>query len=148
MKHVKMFENFSEDINEGKIAVQTVTYINFDGSGWNYLAPEGGYGSPMEMAQAIADDLNLASGDMTLSKRDFTVKGMTKKGQSVEISQSGEYDMYGGPYEPKMKKPVIKLDGRDIYSQVRSEFDKYGYTMEKGNEFDVLRTDIYSKVFQ
>jgi hypothetical protein len=148
MNHIKTFESFSESLNEGKIPVQTISYVNFDGSGWNYLASEGGFGSPMEMAQAIADDLNLASGDMLLTRKDFSVKGTTKKGQTVEISQSGEYDRYGGPYEPKMKKPVIKLDGRDVYSQVRNEFDKYGYSMEKGNDIDVLRTDIYSKVFQ
>jgi hypothetical protein len=148
MNYVKTYEGFSENLNEGKIAVQTVTYINFDGSGWNYLASEGGFGSGSEMAETIAHDLNLASGDMYLSRKEFTVKGMTKSGKSVEIKQEGEYDMYGGPYSPKMKKPTIKLDGRDIYSQVLKAVKDNGYEVESGNDLDVLRTDMYSNIFK
>lgn len=147
MNYIKTYESFAESLNEGKIPVQTVTYVNFDGSGWNYLASDAGYGSPTDMATQFAEDLNLASGDMTLSRREFRVKGITKSGKTVEISQDGEYDMYGGPYSPKMKKPVIKLGGTDVYSKARSEYEKNGDSPEKGNDIDATRTDLYSKLF-
>lgn len=145
MKHIKTFENFSTNINEGKIPVQTVTYVDFDGPGWAYLGSDAGL-SADAFARQIADDLNLTSGEMYLAKREFTVKGILKNGKSIEISQEGEYDMYGGPYTPKMKKPTIKIDGKDVYSAFAKEYDDYGYTVEPGNFPDATRTDIYTKL--
>jgi hypothetical protein len=51
--------------------------------------------------------------------------------------------MYGGPYEPKMSKPTILVNGKDMYEQVRKEFEDYGWIGYGTDEIDVTRADIW-----
>jgi hypothetical protein len=101
------------------------------------------YDSVEELAEYFVDDLNLKSGEIYFDENEFNVEGITKQGKHITVIQNGEFDMYGGPYEPKMKKPTIEIDGKDIYEQVRKCFEDYGWFDSEVREFDVSRTDIW-----
>ena len=73
----------------------------------------------------------------------FSVDGERVNGSTIEVYQEGEYDMYGGPYTPKMKKPIVRVNGQDIFDQVREAFDNYGW----GDDMvDISRTDIWGYI--
>jgi hypothetical protein len=101
------------------------------------------YDSVEELAKIIVSDLNLKSGEIYFDGDEFNVEGITKQEKHITVIQNGEFDMYGGPYEPKMKKPTIEIDGKDIYEQVRKCFEDYGWFDSEVREFDVSRTDIW-----
>ena len=102
-----------------------------------------GYYSIEEQAEMIVVDLNLKSGEIYFDGDEFNVEGTTKQGKHITVIQNGEFDMYGGPYEPKMEEPTIEIDGEDIYEQVRKCFEDYGWFDSEVREFDVSRTDIW-----
>lgn len=56
---------------------------------------------------------DIISGSIVVYDNWFEFEFTTNEGD-FKLTQEGEYHMYGGPYCPKMKKPVIYLDGRDI----------------------------------
>jgi hypothetical protein len=101
------------------------------------------YDSVEELAEIIVNDLNLKSGEIYFDGDEFNVEGTTKQGKHITVIQNGEFDMYGGPYEPKMEEPTIEIDGEDIYEQVRKCFEDYGWFDSEVREFDVSRTDIW-----
>jgi hypothetical protein len=101
------------------------------------------YNSIEEHAEMIVDDLSLKSGEIDFYGDEFYVEGITKQEKHIIVTQNGEFNMYGGPYEPKMKKPTIEIDGKDIYEQVRKCFEDYGWFDSEVREFDVSRTDIW-----
>jgi hypothetical protein len=101
------------------------------------------YNSVEEQAEMIVSDLSLKSGEIEFDGDEFYVEGITKQGKHIIIIQNGEFDMYGGPYEPKMEEPTIEIDGEDIYEQVRKCFEDYGWFDSEIKEFDVSRTDIW-----
>jgi hypothetical protein len=101
------------------------------------------YNSEQELAEIIIDNLGLVEGDIDFENRYFSVNGERVNGLTIEVYQEGEYDMYGGPYTPKMNKPIIKVNGRDVFDQVRKAFDNYGW----GDEMiDISRTDIWGYI--
>ena len=101
------------------------------------------YDSEQELAEQIINDLGLVSGGIEFDDNYFSVDGTRKNGSVIEAYQEGEYDMYGGPYTPKMRKPIIRVNGRDIFDQVREAFDNYGW----GDDMvDISRTDIWGYV--
>jgi hypothetical protein len=73
-----------------------------------------GCDSEKQFAGYLIEDLKLVSGEIYLSGRSFKVKGKTKGNIVIEIIQTGEFDMYGGPYDPKMNAPKVIYDGNDI----------------------------------
>jgi len=95
------------------------------------------------MAETIASDLNLKSGNITFENRYFEVSGETYDGKTINISQDGEFDMYGGPYTPKMKTPKILVNGKNILPKVKKAFEDYGWDCPK---IDISRTDIWSNM--
>jgi hypothetical protein len=105
-----------------------------------------GFDSEEDHAECIGNELNLRSGEIFFGGKFFEVIGKTKNGKSIYISQDGEFDMYGGPYEPKMSKPTIALNGKDIYDQVRKCFDDYGWFDHETEELDVTRLDIWGYI--
>jgi hypothetical protein len=111
----------------------------------SFLVSEG-FDSEEDHAKCIIDELNLQSGQIFFGGGFFEVIGKTKFGKSIYVSQDGEFDMYGGPYEPKMKKPTITLNGKDIYDQVRTCFDDYGWFDSETEELDVTRCDIWGYI--
>lgn len=142
MKYIKTFESF---LNEGLLRrTETVVVTNeieyyIDKKYVN----EGGWQNEEDWAETVANDVSLKTGNMEFEGRYFEITGETASGLHLHATQEGEYDMYGGPYTPKMKKPTIKLDGKDMYSKVRKAFDNYGWGSE---EIDLSRTDIWGSV--
>jgi uncharacterized protein with PhoU and TrkA domain len=102
-----------------------------------------GFDSVEEQAEMIVDDLSLKNGEIYFDEDEFNIEGITKQGKHIIVIQNGEFDMYGGPYEPKMRKPIIEIEGEDIYKQVRKCFEDYGWFDSEEREFDVTRTDIW-----
>jgi hypothetical protein len=102
-----------------------------------------GFDSIEEQAEMIVDDLSLKSGEIYFDGDEFFVEGTTTQGNHIKITQDGEFDMYGGPYSPKMKKPTIEFNKDNIYEQVRKCFEDYGWFNDEGDEIDASRTDIW-----
>jgi hypothetical protein len=101
------------------------------------------YNSEQELAEQIIDDLGLIDGGIEFDSKYFSVDGERVNGSTIEVYQEGEYDMYGGPYEPKMSKPIVRVNGRDVFDQVREAFDNYGW----GDDMvDISRTDIWGYI--
>ena len=105
-----------------------------------------GFDSEEDQAECIIRELNLRSGGIYFSGDYFEITGTTRNNKHITISQDGEFDMYGGPYEPKMSKPTIVLNGEDIYNQVRKCFDDYGWFDYETEELDVTRVDIWGYI--
>jgi len=101
------------------------------------------YDSERELAELIVDDLGLVSGGIEFDAKYFSVDGERVTGSVIEIYQEGEYDMYGGPYTPKMKKPIVRVNGLDIFDRVRDAFNDYGWGSDM---IDISRTDIWGYV--
>jgi hypothetical protein len=101
------------------------------------------YTSEQELAEQIIDDLGLVSGGIEFDANCFSVDGTRVNGSIIEVYQDGEYDMYGGQYTPKMKKPIVRVNGQDIFDQVREAFDNYGWSDDM---IDISRTDIWGYV--
>ena len=101
------------------------------------------YESEQELAEYIVDDLGLVSGGIEFSSNYFSVNGERVNGSILEIYQDGEYDMYGGPYTPKMKKPIVRVNGQDIFDRVRDAFNDYGWSSDM---IDISRTDIWGHI--
>ena len=101
------------------------------------------YESEQELAEYIIDDLGLVSGGIEFGSNYFSVNGERVNGSVLEIYQDGEYDMYGGPYTPKMKKPIVRVNGQDIFDRVRDAFNDYGWSSDM---IDISRTDIWGYV--
>lgn len=107
-----------------------------------------GFDSISEQAECFVDDLNLKSGEIYFDGEEFYIEGTTKQGKYITVTQIGEFDMYGGPYLPKMKKPIIKVNDEDIYEQVRKCFFDYGWFDSEGDELDITRTDIWGHLLK
>lgn len=99
--------------------------------------------SEEEFTEHIINDLKLDSGEINFKANKFHLKGVSK-GNTIEITQSGEFDMYGGPYDPKMKTPVVKYDGQDITNLVIDAIHQY--TGENSKTPDVSRTDLWCHI--
>jgi hypothetical protein len=102
-----------------------------------------GFDSIEEQAEMIVGDLSLKSGEIYFDGDEFFVEGTTTQGNHIKVIQNGEFDMYGGPYEPKMEKPTIEFNKDNIYEQVRKCFEDYGWFDSETREFDASRTDIW-----
>ncbi len=112
-----------------------ITYL---GEGWKRFAEDLGFNSAEDYADYIATNLNLASGEMVMERRYFEVVGTLNNGKRIVIKQSGEFDMYGGPYLPKMQKPTILIDGEDFYEAAKYDVENLGIGIEPGSYFDAL----------
>jgi hypothetical protein len=101
------------------------------------------YNSEQELAEEIVDNLGLVDGEIEFENDSFSINGERVNGLTIEVYQEGEYNMYGGPYTPKMSKPIIKVDGLDVFDQVKEAFDNYGW----GDDMiDISRTDIWGYI--
>jgi hypothetical protein len=110
---------------------------------WKEYADNAG-DSEQGYAQMVAADLGLVKGVMTWNGKEFAISGYNKEGMPISIYQKGEYDMYGGPYSPKMDKPrSLTLGGRNMIGAVQKAFKSYGWD----GDIDLARTDIYGYTF-
>ena len=147
MKHLKTLE---QHINESQLneASFDVSYtvnnkVNYNGPMFQYQADDMG-DSAQDVAQMMASDVGLVKGSLTWNNDELTISGSNKDGQTIYINQKGEYNMYGGPYTPKMGKFKALLGGKNVTPAVKKAFKSYG-GWEEGE--DLGRTDIYGYVF-
>jgi hypothetical protein len=121
--------------------------IEFDGEFFNWH-DEFGFKSPREFADFIAENVKMKEGFILYEKNYFELDGTLENGKTLFIAQGGEYDMYGGPYDPKMKEPDIKLDGKDFpLSIIEQIFEEEGWKIESGNFPDMSSTSVYGWIF-
>ena len=144
----KRIPNLDEFVNESKGIVNTEVKVVKNGQVRydidDMFAREAGI-TTQEIAEQIADDLNLLNGSINLQRKSFSVSGVTTSGKKLEISQDGEYNMYGGPYNPKFEDPTVKLNGKDLFGLIKKEFKKDGWFEGSGkdSDIDVSRVDIW-----
>jgi hypothetical protein len=81
-----------------------------------------------DVAESIVRALRLKEGEIYWDDDEFVVSGITESGNVIYLQQNGEYDMYGGPYHPKMQKPEIKVNGKDFSEEVIKELTYYQET--------------------
>ena len=92
-------------------------------------------GTEENIAKCIIRDTGLLDGTIYFESSRFCIEGVTESGKRIIAEQYGEFSMYGGPYLPKLKKPMINLDGVCIYDKVKKEFCE--------EEIELFRTDIW-----
>ena len=134
-----------DKINEGYTTVEykATGQVYYDGPIFGEQATAMG-DSEDAVANMMAHDLGLVDGSIIWNNDEFTVMGKNAKGQEIYLNQKGEYNMYGGPYLPKMGKFKATLDGKNMAGKVKGSFKKYG-GWEEGE--DIGRTDIYGHHF-
>jgi hypothetical protein len=108
---------------------------------------------PKNAAEYISRTLKLKEGEIYSSADEFIVSGITLSGNVIYLEQEGEFDQYGGPYTPQMKKPIIEVNGQDVWPMVKSAIDEnagkpdsdfhdisgslefFGHLLDKSNPF-------------
>ena len=158
MKHVKIFEQFVNEaaglpsharINEGygaivnteTVKVESTVDYDIDTRISDATMNQGDRGT----AEAIMMDVSLKTGDINWERRAFEIQGETSDGNNLYVFQEGEYDMYGGPYETKMKKATVTLNGKNMMPSVQKAFKRYGWDSKM---LDISRTDIWGHIIK
>ena len=131
-------------ITEGKFEVtySVTSKVSYDGEQFDTQAQDMG-DNAQDVAQMMASDIGLVKGSMKWSGSELNFSGSNVKGMPILIQQTGEYNMYGGPYTPKMGKPKATLGGRNMIGAITKAFKSYGWD----GDVDMGRTDIYGYVF-
>lgn len=107
------------------------------------------YQTEEEIADLIADDLGLIEGSIIFDNDYFEVKGVRTNGDRLEVSQRGEYTMFGGPYTPKMEQAQVLLNGENITKEVEKALQDHYGTPNKAldpNDIMLFRTDIWGYI--
>ena len=156
IKDKKAIENFAKffsgnmwplsesNLNEGSFDRTITTKVTYNGSMFKEQAEAMG-SNELDIAEAMADDIGLVSGHMEWGGRKLSIMGKNAKGEDIKILQTGEYDMYGGPYSPKMGKYAVTVGGKNMARNIESAFKSYG-GWEEGA--DLGRTDIWGGYIQ
>jgi hypothetical protein len=108
--------------------------IKFGGDQFRNYAEEWGFETPRELADDLASNLKMKDGKLWWTGSEFTAEGTLENGSALSISQHGEYNMYGGPYDPEMHQPDVTLNGREFpLSLIIEALDKAGIEISSGN---------------
>ena len=146
-------DKVNEDkLNEGgytNVEYQATGQVYYDGPMFGEQAQNAGE-SEESIANMMAFDLGLVDGSIIWNNDEFTVMGKNSSGSEIYLNQKGEYNMYGGPYSPKMGKFKATLDGKNMNGKVGGSFKSYGWGGKKGDmgDPDIGRTDIYGHHFR
>ncbi len=108
---------------------------------------------PKNAAEYISRAVKLKEGEIYSSANEFIISGITLSGNVIYLEQEGEFNLYGGPYTPRMKKPIIEVNGQDVWPMVKSAIDEnagkpdsdfhdiygslefFGHLLDKSNTF-------------
>jgi len=71
-----------------------------------------------EIIEYIVDSTKMKEGEIYIVEDEFIVSGVDEAGNIFYAEQQGEFDQYGGPYQPKMEKPVFIFNGKDVSQDV------------------------------
>jgi hypothetical protein len=92
--------------------------------------------------QMIVGELDFFNGEVTLSDNKFEVFGILKNGKTLNIEQRG--DFAGTQWISKYSKPSVSINTVSIVDEVEAAFEQSG----AGDEIDLTRTDIWSKILK
>ena len=100
--------------------------------------------SERDIAEQMAGDLGLVNGTMYWGPDELNIEGTDSEGREIIVQQKGEYNMYGGPYTPQMKKFNVVLSKGTLTGPILKAFKKYGWDIKgSGGYPDISRTDIW-----
>ena len=71
-----------------------------------------------EIIEYIVESTKMGKGEIYISEDEFIVSGIDEEGNVFYAEQQGEFDQYGGPYQPEMEKPVFIFNGKDVSEEV------------------------------
>ena len=154
MKNLKSLNDFNVNeskLNEGAFPTSYTVYakgkVTYTGSMFKSQATDMGT-SEREVAETMAGDLGLVNGTMSWTDNELNIQGEDKDGKEIIIQQKGEYNMYGGPYSPKMQKFNVSLGKGPMTGPIMKAFKQYGWDVkDSGGYPDLARTDIYGHLF-
>lgn len=142
MKHIKDFEEFLNESGPNPKAIRgrigNITWRTEPAE----MILDMGYDSTQDCIETIIDDIGLASGEIDFDGGFFLIDGKLKSGEKIYVYQDGEYDMYGGPYDPKMDQAEVTIGGMNMYAKVQKAFNDYGWD----DDINISRTDIWGHI--
>ena len=139
--HARINEGYGAIVNTETVKVESTVDYDIDTRISDATMNQGDRGT----AEAIMMDVSLKTGDINWERRAFEIQGETSDGNNLYVFQEGEYDMYGGPYEPKMKKATVTLNGKNMMPSVQKAFKRYGWDSKM---LDISRTDIWGHIIK
>jgi len=117
------------------------------------IEDESGDGSSVRWVKDLCRSLKLKNAQIYFDTDEFLVSGVTLSGNVIYIEQRGEYNMYGGPYSPKMERPKIEINSTDYTDTIlKAIADYHGDTLDskmmtsefgKPNYYDVGHVEPY-----
>ncbi len=126
-----------EIIVEGEVAIY--------GDMFSEIAYDNGL-DELDSINNTINDLSLSSGHISFKSRSFEVAGKTKSGNTLCVTQFGNYGFH---IEPKMGKILVQVNGEDISNKVIAEFIKwFGGDIPDDAEIDLSRTDIWGSIIK
>ena len=142
-----MYENVivAQTLNEGLIKKKVISIIEYTGNMWKDRAKDMGV-REKDIAEEMANDMSIIKGSMKWTDDLFLVNGYTEAGLPVYVKQEGEFNKYGGPYEPKMYKWIVEIKHRWMEDAVMQAYKAYGWDFTSGNKLDITRTDIWGHI--
>jgi hypothetical protein len=146
-----MIKNFDQFLNESYKSIglgEPVQYspgITYEISQRMIKINKNDYGlSKEEMIENIVDNTSLVAGEIYFDETEFILTGTTENGNVIYVEQNGEFDGYGGPYDPKMSKPKVLVNGKDVLNAILDLYSKYDGETYNGDTYpDMTRLDIY-----
>jgi len=138
---MKFLKNRIDFIKENK----SYDHIEIDADGMESTIKDY-HDSVEDFRDELAANMNLKSGNIEFGTDYFYVNGIMEDDIKLKIEQDGEFNSYGGPYDPKMEKPIVEFDGVDVYQIFHKEALEQEY-FEQGNYMDMTRSDLFTHIF-
>lgn len=150
MKNLKSLNDFNVNeskLNEGAFPTSYTVYakgkVTYTGQQFKDNANDWGQ-SERDIAEQMAGDLGLVNGKMYWGPSELNIEGTDKDGREIIVQQKGEYNMYGGPYTPQMKKFNVVLSKGTLTGPILKAFKQQGWDIKgSGGYPDISRTDIW-----
>lgn len=102
---------------EHTITIEDESGFLVDGSLDGYDMDEFGEYEEEDIREEIknfVDEFDIKSGSIEYDNRNLILDVVLNNNVKIYLHEKGEYDMWGGPYTPKMRMVELKKDGIDI----------------------------------